>query len=193
MTGALRLSFEHECGYNLFTAPVNWVRNWLRQKALCYAVRAASNRRSTMSPGVALDLDAHISLTSRLDNDKQRDMLMIQAGGLWTASSMHKAGFLATPTCPWCRCAPETLQHLWWECESFQEQRTAAFVALRGILWQELPSSLTPHGIPAEVAADLMGPMWLAQHRACGPESAAMQQGVALDLQGRGRVALFRM
>ena len=141
MTGALRLSFEHECGYNLFTAPVNWVRNWLRQKALCYAVRAASNRRSTMSPGVALDLDAHISLTSRLDNDKQRDMLMIQAGGLWTASSMHKAGFLATPTCPWCRCAPETLQHLWWECESFQEQRTAALAALRASPGRSCPAA----------------------------------------------------
>ena len=132
-----------------------------------------------------MDLDMHQRLKQRLTEEQRKDLLLIQAGGLWTASSLQKAGYLTTGLCPWCGKEEETLQHLWWHCphhESCRKQLKDRYPRLL----QEIPTCLALHGIPPpEPAGDLMGPMWRAVDR--DPQTTESEE--TEDLQGDDRTA----
>ena len=86
----------------------------------------AADRRPTMHGGRTVDLDMCHELQAPLAEEKRRDLLMVQAGGLWTAHSLEKAGYLTTARCPWCLGDVEDLEHLWWQCPAFEHLREAA-------------------------------------------------------------------
>ena len=88
---------------------------------------------------------------------------MIQAGGLWTASSLQRAGFLNSDVCPHCKQQTEDLQHLWWECPHHEHRRKE----VRCLLQREttcLPTCTSLHGIPVQPSADITGPIWETHH-----------------------------
>ena len=172
------------------TDPINWVRQWLLRMSLKAVMAKVAARRKTYQGIGAVDFDALRALAAKRQADQQRDMLTIQAGALWTAHSLHKAGYLPTGTCPWRGIADEDLRHLWWECPAFESCRVEVWKHLRDLPWQRLPACLALRGIPVEPAADLLGPLWRRQD---GPEGADEHEGHAMDLQSDDRIAWIQV
>ena len=105
------------------------------------------------------DATLHHSLNQKRTNQQTQDLLMIQAGGLWTAMNLQRAGFITSDICPHCRQQTEDLQHLWWECPHHEHRRKE----VRCLLQREnviLPTCTNLHGIPVQPSADLTGPIW---------------------------------
>ena len=180
-----RLGFVGERAYDLMDAPINWVRPWLRAKSHAASARAAANRRTTLNGCHDLDVHLNRKLHKGRPDEKQRDLVMIQVGGLWTASSLKHAGFLQDDSCPWCRQKQEDLYHLWWECPEHEHCRARVRMLLGSQEVAMLPRCLTLHGLPPEPAADLQGPLWRRCDCPPGPEREPTS---ALDLQGDDRI-----
>ena len=119
----LKVKFHNYIPYSLMEAPINWVRTWVRNLGLQKTMAAAGARRPTMAGAQHYDHETHVTLNKVRDEQLNQDMLLIQTGGLWTANALHKAGYLAQPTCTWCGAAKEDLTHLWWECPTHVEHR----------------------------------------------------------------------
>ena len=116
------------------------------------------------------DWEMHRAITATYDEQQQRELLMIQAGGVWTAYSLHKAGLLADNVCPWCGAYPETLEHLWWECPELEHCREAARKHVPQGTHRELPPCLALHGLPTECSRDLNAGVWRAADSLWGYE-----------------------
>ena len=128
-----------------------------------------------------VDLCIHHQLQKKLTEEQRADLLLIQSGAIWTASAMHRAGYLETPLCPWCQKATEDLAHLFWECEHHEHCRGP--VREKGIDWAKLPKALALHGIPVEPAAKLDAGLW--RHQDCQEPA----EDRPCDMQGDDRVS----
>ena len=101
-------------------------------------------------------------MKGRSDEDR-RTLHMVQAGGLWTAHNLYKAGYLQLDVCPWCQGAQETLEHLWWECPAFEHLRADIRRYIPLGQHRHLPPCVALHGLPTELSGDLHGDVWRAQ------------------------------
>ena len=131
-----------------------------------------------------VDMEMHSRVKEPLPEEKKKDLLMIQAGGLWTGCSLAKAGYLANGLCPWCGIEDEDLEHLWWRCPCHEQWRGQ----VRRLLphgWEYLPPCLAQHGIPPEPAGKLDGPRW----RACDCNLDAGPPPEETELIGDTRLA----
>ena len=154
-----RVKFQGEVNYDLMQAPVNWVKNWLKGVGIQNTIKKAAVRRPTMRGAEKYDATLHHSLNQKRTNQQTQDLLMIQAGGLWTAMNLQRAGFITSDICPHCRQQTEDLNHLWWECPHHEHRRKE----VRCLLQREnvnLPTCTSLHGIPVQPSADLTGPIW---------------------------------
>ena len=151
------VAFKGELEYHLMTAPINWVRYWLRSLGHRAAVTRAARRRQHMQGAENVDMEMHHQLKRRLGDEKRRQLLMVQSGVVWTASTLHKAGYLLNDLCVWCGKAAETLFHLWWECPEHEQMREE----VRKLLPDGpcgLPECMAQYGMPVEPSADLRDP-----------------------------------
>ena len=142
-----------------------------------------------MQGGDHVDVDLNKRLKKGLSEAKKKDLLMIQAGGLWTASCLHKAGFLASPSCPWCGSAEEDLEHLWWGCPHHEHcrQKVRRLVAD----WTQLPKCLSNHGIPPEPAGDPTMPLWRLTD--CPGDVREWDADIDGNLHGDDRLAWYEV
>jgi hypothetical protein len=90
------------------------------------------------------------TLHRALTKEQQSDLLTIQAGGLWTAATLHKAGLIDSPACPWCSDQPETIEHLWWSCPAMSEARRLMLGTIN-FDHASLPRALAIHGLAPEM------------------------------------------
>ena len=157
-----RVGFHNERPRDVMRDPINWIRPWLRHQGQQAAVRGVGHRRHTMEGANYIDVELNNKLKAKYNEDQKRDLLLVQSGGLWTAKALHKAGFLASETCPWCGADTEDLQHLWWECPQHEHCRSSA-KALLGETWRSLPRCLSTHGIPPEAAGIAGSKLWRSQ------------------------------
>ena len=132
-----------------------------------------------------VDVDMHNKLKQKLSEEKKSELLMIQSGGLWTAHTLHKAGFLASSACPWCGGEKEDLDHLWWSCPSHEHHRTR----IRQLVddCSKLPKCLANHGIPLGPARDPAMPLW--RFADCPGDLHEWDVDAEGELQGEDRVA----
>eukprot|EP00969_Alexandrium_andersonii_P095062 4199135-Alexandrium_andersonii.AAC.1 len=47
--------------------------------------------------------------------------------GVYTPAVLCKFGHIETDQCQWCGCAGADVEHIRWACESFREERQAAW------------------------------------------------------------------
>ena len=112
-----------------------------------------------MATGGDIDVAMNRALMRDHSEEDRRTLLMIQAGGVWTASSLAKAGILQDSRCPWCGWHTEDLRHLWWDCPAHEACRAEAKQKLEGV-WQHMPDCLLLHGLPSEGKGDLLSHTW---------------------------------
>ena len=93
------------------------------------------------------------TLSEKLGPEERPLLRRILADSIWTESLHYRIGRLQSPACPRCGAQAETLEHLWWECPAFEQQRSQfpAAVNARRTSW---PACLTNCGIcPVNVHA----------------------------------------
>ena len=112
-----------------------------------------------MKGAESFDNNLHHLLNRTRTAQQNQELLMVHTGGLCTAKNLHRAGFLESELCPYCKQAPEDLNHLWWECPQHECRRKAVREML-GNDCVQLPECLRLHGIPVQPAADITGPLW---------------------------------
>ena len=171
----------------MFEAPINWVQLVLRDSGRIAAMERVAKRRRTMYGAAQVDFLMHHRLNASRSEQRKRDLLLIQSGALWTATSLHKAGYLVDPVCQWCGQAPETLAHLFWECPAHHECRAQVRKELKWH-WQHLPTCLALHGIPVEPNGELNGAIWRASD--CPEDPHARYAG---ELQSDDRISWGRV
>ena len=161
------------------------VREGIRRK-IWQAV--PTQRRNLQGVEAGIDRSATCKmLSSRTSaNSEQRPILRrICADSVWTESLRFRIGRASTPVCPHCHPAPETLQHLWWECSAWGQQRAehaealAAFCA-DGHNWPPCLAlcGVLPCGSTAPVAhiQGLQAAVLSARHAATGEGATAPGQ-----------------
>ena len=186
MVSTSRAYFKGEVAYDIMEGPANWVRPWLRGVARRAALARAEGRRPSLTGASNADFDMNARLLAKLTADQQRDLAMIQSGGLWTAHSLKKAGYLTCDVCPWCGIEPETLDHLWWRCPAHEHHREEVRKLLQQS-WTELPSSLALHGIPTESTVLHGSKSWLCSNAKATDEGQWNQEPT--ELQGDQKIA----
>ena len=92
----------------------------------------------------------------------------IQMMGVWTTSSLHHVGREDSAVCCHCNGERESWQHMWWECEAFQETRSQAWdgVVPQG---QSLPPLLRNAGVAPALVYLEGGTLWGMQQGADAP------------------------
>ena len=151
--------FKGEVEYHLMEAPINWARAWLKNMGHRAATAQAARRRRHLEGAADFDADMHRKLQNARPDEQRRQLLMVQSGAVWTASTLHKAGYLQSDVCSSCGKAAETLKHLWWDCPEHEHHRKR----IRTLVPDGpdcLPPCLAHFGIPVEPSADLQGRMW---------------------------------
>ena len=148
MTATARVCFGSQRSYNVMEAPMNWVWPWLIQQSTAAVLKVAGTRRASMHGAAAFDRGMHDSLNKSRTSMERHDLLMVHSGAMWTASKPFKAGYLPWPCCPWCGSESETLEHLWWECHSFEQERRKVTQLLKGLPWNCLPPALARTAYP---------------------------------------------
>ena len=113
------LCFPGETRIDILRDPIQWVKRAVLDGGTAAAMRRVASRRPTYKHQGRIDFQLSKILTKALTKEQKSDLGSIQAGGLWTASTLFAAGLIDTPTCPWCGGEPEDLEHLWWHCSPF--------------------------------------------------------------------------
>ena len=157
------MPFLGEQTINLLTWPINFVRVWLKERSHAATIRQVAQRRKSMAGCQHFDGDMHRHLMRKRSEEERRTLLMIQSGGVWTAHTLFRTGYLPQDVCPWCGGAPETLEHLWWECPALEEHRKRIRHYVPLGKHRDLPACVALHGLPTELGADLDADLWRHQ------------------------------
>ena len=129
-----------------------------RSRPTTYRKKAAT-RRESMQGAENFDPNLHHQLNKTRTTQQNQELLMIQSGGLWTAGSLQRAGYVESALCPYCKQEAEDLHHLWWVCPQHSERRKQVREML-GNDHNQLPRCLKLHGIPVQPNADITRPLW---------------------------------
>ena len=153
------VSFPGENRIDCMQDPIQWVRATLIGAGTAAAMRRVASRRQTYQCRGRIDLRMSKVLHRALTKEQQTDLLVIQAGGLWTAATLRKAGLIDSPACPWCSDQQESLEHLWWECPAMSEIRRVALGTIN-FDHASLPRTLAIHGLAPEMGNDVDLAFW---------------------------------
>ncbi|WP_353239581.1 hypothetical protein, partial [Limnohabitans sp.] len=144
------ICFPGETRIDIFRDPIQWVKRAVFEAGTAAALRRVASRRPSYCHQGRIDFRLSGILNKALTKEQRSDLGSIQAGGLWTASTLFAAGLLDSPNCPWCGGAPEDLEHLWWVCPAMAEERRRALSAMQ-VDHRQLPNALAIHGLAPEL------------------------------------------
>eukprot|EP00969_Alexandrium_andersonii_P057623 2538793-Alexandrium_andersonii.AAC.1 len=75
--------------------------------------------------------------------------------GVWTSTALAKIRECEDGLCPWCGLEPETVAHLWWECERFADLRASVLGQMADEGHDGLPPAIANCGlVPEPVLAE---------------------------------------
>ena len=100
---------------NIYSTVLKTIETYIWKKASSY----------TYGPGLEGTPDLHTPMKKLrdLEDDPQRwgTMYSIFTISYWTRSRKFEAGYIESPTCPYCLGPPETAYHRFWECPCFRK------------------------------------------------------------------------
>eukprot|EP00973_Karenia_brevis_P064377 8944300-Karenia_brevis.AAC.1 len=112
---------------DLLTLPAKQLQHEIREAQRTILWRSVACRRQDML-GIEFGID-RIATLSLLQSGKTEDyrkgvLRSIISGSIRTQTTLHKAGLVGSPLCPFCHSSsPEDVEHLWWHCSAWDAIR----------------------------------------------------------------------